>query len=77
MNVVQEGLPVREDLLPELIVGCYLDTFTYPTHCPVVIVEPPGLWNEDVRARVAAPFLRQFCSPSVAFLSSAVAILAG
>ena len=77
MNVVQKGIPVREDLLPELIVGCYLDTSTYPKYCPVVIIEPPGLWNESVRARIAAPFLTQFCIPSVAFLSSAVAILAG
>eukprot|EP00731_Ephydatia_muelleri_P018508 Em0011g548a len=77
VNVVQEGIPVREDFLPELIVGCYLDTSTNPKYCPIVIVEPPGLWNEDIRARIAAPFLRQLCSPSVAFLSSALAILAG
>ena len=77
MNVVTKGIPVREDFLPELIVGCYLDTSTNPKYCPIVIVEPPGLWNEDIRARIAAPFLRQLCSPSVAFLSSAVAILAG
>ena len=60
MNVVTKGIPVREDLLPELIVGCYLDTSTYPKYCPVVIIEPPGLWNESVRARIAAPFLTQF-----------------
>ncbi|KAL5486910.1 hypothetical protein EMCRGX_G019450 [Ephydatia muelleri] len=77
INVVQKGIPVREDLLPELIIGCYLDTSTDPKYCPVVILEPPELWNKDVRARVAALFLRQFCSPSVAFLNSAVAILAG
>ena len=77
INVVQKGIPVREDLLPELIIGCYLDTSTDPKYCPVVILEPPELWNKDVRARVAAIFLRQFCSPSVAFLNSAVAILAG
>ena len=77
VNVVKKGVPVRGDLLPELIMGCFLESCVYSKHCPLIILEPPGLWNDEVRARVAAPFLRQFSSPSVAFMSSAVAILAG
>ena len=77
VHVIEKGLPIREELLPELIVGCFLDTNAYTRYCPVIILEPPGLWNDDIRARIAAPFLRQFYSPSVAYLSSAVAILAG
>ena len=77
VNVIKKGVFIRADLLPELIMGCFLDTHVYSKHCPVIILEPPGLWNDKIRARVAAPFLRQFGSPSVAFMSSAVAILAG
>ena len=77
VNVVKKSVPVRGDLLPELIMGCFLETRVYSKHCSLIIIESPGLWKDEVRARVAAPFLRQFSSPSVAFMSSAVAILAG
>ena len=77
VNVVEKGVPVREDLLPELIMGCLVETRVHTKCCPVIILEPPGLWNDEVRARVAAPFLSQFSCPSVTFMSSAVAILAG
>ncbi|KAL5486916.1 hypothetical protein EMCRGX_G019456 [Ephydatia muelleri] len=59
------------------IENCNSDSIITSSVESVVAIEPPGLWNEDIRARIAAPFLRQLCSPSVAFLSSAVAILAG
>lgn len=77
VKVVEKGVPVHGNLLPELIMGCFLDTHVFSEHCPLIILEPPGLWNDEVRARVAAPFLYQFRNPSVAFMSSAVAILAG
>ena len=77
VNVVEKGVPVLEELLPELIIDCFRESGSHPGSSPVVILEPPGVWNDDIRARVAAPFLRQLRNPFIAYLSSAVAILAG
>ena len=77
VQVVEKGIPVHEELLAELMFICFLDTHTRPKLCPIIILEPPGLWNNDIRAKIAASFLLHYCSPSVAYLSSAVAILAG
>ena len=46
-----------------------ISTSIHPRYCPVVIIEPPGLWNKDIRVKLAAPFQKQFCSPKVALHS--------
>ena len=80
VNVIEKGVPAGEaiQMLPEIITGFYYDCRVRPKYSPVVILEPPGgLWNNEIRGKVAYSFLRQFMQPSVSFLSTTVAILCG
>ena len=77
VNIVQGGIPVRPELLPEIMFGCFVESGIRPKYCPVIMLEPPGLWCDAIRAKVAAEFLRTMRCPSLIYLSSAVAVLAG
>lgn len=77
VNVIEKGVPVKAELLPEIITGFYYACNVKPKYTPVVILEPPGLWNPKIRSEVAYTFVKMFQQPSVSFLSSAVATLCG
>ena len=77
VNVVEKGIPRQAHLLPEIVTGFYYDGHVRPKYCPVIVLEPPGLWDDKVRGEVAYSFLQQFQQPSVSFLSSAIAVLCG
>ena len=77
VNVIEKGVPVQPHLLPEIVTGFYYDCHVRPKYCPVIILEPPGLWDVNVRGKVAYSFLEMFLQPTVSFLSSAVAVLCG
>lgn len=77
VNVINKSVPHRYELLPEITFGCFVDLHICPKYCPVIVLEPPGLWNDNSRANMAASFLLQLRCPLVTFLSSAVAIVAG
>ena len=77
VNVVEKGLPVRAELLPEIVTGFYYACNIAPKYTPVVILEPPGLWTPTTRSEVAYTFVKMFKQRSVSFLSSAVATLCG
>ena len=76
-NIVKNGVPMHSVLLPEIVTGFYYDCLVRPKYAPVVVLEPPGLWDAKVRGEVAHTFVRMFAQPSVSFLSSAVAVLCG
>ena len=77
VNIIQGGIPVRPELLPEIMFGFFIESKVFPSYCPVIVLEPPGLWDNVIRAKVAAEFLRTLNCPSLVYLSSAVAVLAG
>ena len=77
VNVVEAGIPVRAELLPEIVTGFYYACNVPPKFTPVVILEPPGLWNPTIRSQVGYTFVKMFLQCSVSFLSSAVATLCG
>lgn len=77
VNVMEKGIPVRSELLPEIITWFYYSCHVKPTETPVVILEPPGLWDAKIRSQVAYTFVKMFLQSSVSFLSSAVATLCG
>jgi hypothetical protein len=77
VNVVEAGIPVRAELLPEIVTGFYYACNVPPKFTPVVILEPPGLWNPTIRSQVGYTFVKMFLQRSVSFLSSAVATLCG
>ncbi|KAL5486937.1 hypothetical protein EMCRGX_G019478 [Ephydatia muelleri] len=77
VNIVQGGIPVRPELLPEIMFGFFIENKVFPSYSPVIVLEPPGLWDNVIRAKVAAEFVRTLLCPSLVYLSSAVAVLAG
>ena len=77
VNVIEKGIPVKAELLPEIITGFYYSCHVRPKYAPVVILEPPGLWDGKIRSEVAYTFVKMFQQSSVSFLSSAVATLCG
>lgn len=77
VNVIDKGVPVKAELLPEIVTGFYYACDAKPRYTPVVILEPPGLWNPKIRSEVAYTFVKMFQQPSVSFVSSAVASLCG
>ena len=77
VNVVEKGIPVRAELLPEIVTGFYYACSVPPKYTPVVILEPPGLWNPTIRSQVGYTFVKMFLQRSVSFISSAVATLCG
>lgn len=77
VNIVERGVPVRPELLPEIVTAFYYDCRVRPKYTPVMVLEPPGLWNDKIRGEVAYSFSKQYMQPSVSFLSSAVAVLCG
>ena len=77
VNIIQGGIPVRPELLPEIMYGFFIESKAFPLYCPVIVLEPPGLWDNAIRAKVAAEFLQTIPCPSLVYLSSAVAVLAG
>ena len=77
IDIIEKGVPTQAQLLPEILAGFYFDCCIRPTYVPVIVLEPPGLWNDKIRGEVAYSFVRQFQQPSVSFLSSAVAVLCG
>ena len=77
VNVVEGGVPVRAELLPEIVTGFYYACSVYPKYTPVVILEPPGLWNPTIRSRVAHTFVKLLKMESISFISTAVATLCG
>lgn len=77
VNVIEKGVPVKAELLPEIVTGFYYACDAKPKYTPVVILEPPGLWNPKIRSEVAYTFVKMFQQPSVSFVSSAVASLCG
>ena len=77
MEVIQKGIPVKSSLLPEIITGMYYKCYVRPMLAPVLILEPPGLWDASIRSNVAYTFVKMFKQPNVSFLSSAVATLCG
>ena len=77
VNIIEKGIPVRSELLPEIITGFYYSCHVRPKYTPVVILEPPGLWDAKIRSQVAYTFVKMFLQSSVSFLSSAVATLCG
>ncbi len=76
-RIVVKGVPVKPSLLPEIVTGFYYDCLVRPKYSPVVILQPPGGWEEKVKGQVAHTFIRMYAQPSVSFLSSAVAVLCG
>ena len=77
VQLIERGIPVRPNLLPEILTGFYYNCHVRPKHTPVVILEPPGLWSSEIRDKVALSFVKMYEQPSVSFLSSAVATLCG
>ena len=77
VNVIEKGIPVKAELLPEIITGFYYSCHVRPKYAPVVILEPPGLWDGKIRSKVAYTFVKLFMQSSVSFLSSAVTTLCG
>ena len=75
VNMIEKGIPVKAELLPEIITGFYYSCHVRPKYAPVVILEPPGLWDGKIRSEVAYTFVKMFQQSSVSFLSSAVATL--
>lgn len=75
IHLIEGGIPVKTKLLPEILTGFYYACHMRPQYTPVVILEPPGLWNKVIRSEVAYLFAKMFHHPSVGFLSSAVATL--
>ena len=76
-NVISKGVPHSCDHLYEILHRCFEFSEASSARCPMVVLEPPGLWNDKIRSEIAAPFLILFHNPSLVYISSAVAILAG
>ena len=75
MDIVVKGRVVNAQVLPEIVTGLFLDCRVRPKYTPVIILEPPGLWTQEMRREVAYSFVMSFLNPSVCFLSTAVAVL--
>ena len=69
------GRVVNPQLLPEIITGLFFDCVVMPKYAPLVILEPPGLWDEKMKKDICYSFMKRFENPFVSFLSSAVANL--
>ena len=76
-SIIKKGIPVDPTMLPEIVTGLYYDCLVRPKYCPVIVLEPPGGWKDDIKREVACTFVRMYAQPSVSFLSSAVAVLCG
>ena len=74
-EMVVGGLVVHPEFLPEIITGLYFDCRVRPKYAPVIILEPPGLWNDKMKKDIGYWFIRRFENPCISFLSSAVANL--
>lgn len=74
-QVVEAGIPVKAWLLPEIVTAFYYDCHVSPKYTPAIVLEPPGLCNDEICGEVAFSLSKQYMQPSVSFLSSAVAVL--
>ena len=74
-EIVVGGLVVEPKFIPEIITGLYLDCRVRPKYAPVIILEPPGLWNKQMKHDIGYWFIERFRNPCISFLSSAVANL--
>ena len=46
-----------------------------PKYSPVVVLERPGLWDDQLKREISYSFIMRFENPCVCFMSSAVATL--
>ncbi len=76
-RIVVKGVPIETRFLPEIVAAFYYDCIVRPKYSPVIILQPPGGWTEDIKGQLAHTFVRRYSQPSVSFLSSAVAVLCG
>ncbi|XP_064395912.1 uncharacterized protein LOC135342948 isoform X2 [Halichondria panicea] len=75
VRIVEKGLVTKCQLLPEIVTRLFFDCVVRPKYTPVIFLERPGLWSDQMKREISYCFIKQFQNPGIAFLSSAVAIL--
>jgi hypothetical protein len=63
------------ELLPEILLAFFYDARIRPSHYPVLLLEPAGGWNDELKTHLFKCLSSVLKSPSISILSATVATL--